>query len=48
VFSNLAYGTRLMIIDDVPKNFDFEKIFPLITEKAVVERKYENKFCYTL
>lgn len=44
VFSNLAYGTRLMIIDDVPKNFDFEKIFPLITEKAVVERKYENKF----
>lgn len=44
VFSNINYGIRLLIIDDVPKNFDFEKIFPLITEKAVVERKYENKF----
>ena len=44
VFSNVNYGIRLLIIDDVPKNFDFEKIFPLITEKTVVERKYENKF----
>lgn len=43
-FSNLNYGTRLLILDDVPKNFDFEKIFPLITEKTVIERKYENKF----
>jgi hypothetical protein len=43
-FANLNYGTRLLIIDDVPKNFDFEKIFPLVTEKTVVERKYENKF----
>ncbi len=43
-FSNVNYGTRLLTIDDVPKNFDFEKIFPLITEKTVIERKYENKF----
>lgn len=43
-FSNVRYGTRLLTIDDVPKNFDFEKIFPLITEKTVIERKYENKF----
>lgn len=43
VFSHVHYGTRLLIIDDVPKNFDFEKLFPLITEKAVIERKYENK-----
>lgn len=43
-FSHVTYGTRIMVIDDVPENFDFEKIFPLITEKAVVERKYENKF----
>jgi hypothetical protein len=44
VFSHVSYGTRILIIDDVPKNFDFEKIFPLITEQAVIERKYENKF----
>jgi hypothetical protein len=44
VFSHVTYGTRILIIDDVPKNFEFEKIFPLITEKAVIERKYENKF----
>lgn len=43
-FSLVGYGTRILIIDDVPKNFEFEKIFPLITEKAVIERKYENKF----
>lgn len=41
--SNVKYGTRVITFDDVPKNFDFEMIFPLITEHAVVERKYENK-----
>jgi hypothetical protein len=43
-FSHVKYGTRILIIDDVPSNFSFEKIFPLVTEKAVIERKYENKF----
>ncbi len=43
-FSNLTYGTRILAFDDVPSDFNFEKLFPLITEKAVVERKYENKF----
>ncbi|MBW6501244.1 MAG: hypothetical protein K0B05_07610 [Bacteroidales bacterium] len=42
--SNVQYGTRLLRIDDVPRDFDFEKIFPLITEDAVIERKHENKF----
>jgi len=42
--SEVTYGTRILVFDDVPKNFDFEKIFPLITERAVVERKYVNKF----
>jgi hypothetical protein len=37
-FANVNYGTRLLIIDDVSKNFDFEKIFPLITEKLVIEK----------
>ncbi len=42
--SQVKYGTRVLVFDDVPKTFDFEKIFPLITEEAVIERKYENKF----
>jgi hypothetical protein len=44
VLSNVTFGTRILVIDDVPKDFEFEKIFPLVTEKAVIERKYENKF----
>ena len=42
--SSITYGTRVFTFDDVPEDFNFEKIFPLITEKAVVERKFENKF----
>ena len=38
------YNTRVLVIDDIPENFDFSKLFPLITEKAVVERKYQNKY----
>jgi len=42
-YSQVKYDTRILVFDDVPKNFDFEKLFPIITEKLVVERKYENK-----
>jgi hypothetical protein len=41
--SQVSYNTRVLVIDDIPNNFDFSKLFPLITEKAVVERKYQNK-----
>jgi len=43
-FANVDYGTRILVFDDVPQNFDFEKLFPVITEKALVERKYENPY----
>lgn len=42
--SQVNYNTRVLVIDDIPKNFEFSKLFPLITEKAVVERKYQNKY----
>jgi hypothetical protein len=42
--SQVDYNTRVLIIDDIPENFDFSKLFPLITEKAVIERKYQNKY----
>jgi hypothetical protein len=41
--SSVTFDTRLLIIDDLPKTFDFEKLFPLITGSARVERKWENK-----
>lgn len=41
--SSVTYDTRLLTIDDLPRNFDFEKLFPLITGSARVERKWENK-----
>ena len=43
-FANVKYGTRIIVFDDIPRSFDFNKIFPLITEKACVERKYENPY----
>jgi hypothetical protein len=42
--SQVEYSTRVLVIDDIPQNFDFTKLFPLITEKAVIERKYQNKY----
>jgi hypothetical protein len=38
------FNTRILVIDDIPESFDFSKLFPLITEKAVIERKYQNKY----
>ncbi|MCK4921096.1 MAG: hypothetical protein KAS71_08620, partial [Bacteroidales bacterium] len=42
--AHVSLGTKILVYDDVPRDFKFEKIFPLVTEDAVVERKYENKF----
>jgi len=41
--SNVEYDTRILVIDDVPDRFDFSKLFPLISERAVVEKKYQDK-----
>jgi len=42
--SNVNYDTRILVIDDVPDRFDFTKLFPLISERAIVEKKYQDKF----
>ena len=42
--AQVKYDTRLLVIDDIPDNFNFNKLFPLITERAVVERKYQNRY----
>ena len=40
--SEVGFSTRIIRIDDIPKDFKFEDIFPLITERATVEHKYED------
>lgn len=42
--SNVNYGDRILFFDDVPRNFDFEKLFPTISEETVVEQKFKNKY----
>lgn len=42
--SNVNYDTRILVLDDIPERFDFTKLFPLISERAVVEKKYQDKF----
>jgi len=42
--AQVDYNTRLLVIDDIPESFDFNRLFPLITERAVVERKYQNRY----
>jgi len=41
--SNVEYDTRILVIDDIPDRFDFSKLFPLISERAVTEKKYHDK-----
>lgn len=41
--SNISYATRILVIDDVPSKFDFSKLYPLISERAVTEKKYQDK-----
>jgi hypothetical protein len=42
--AQVNFNTRILVIDDIPENFDFNRLFPLITERAVVERKYQNRY----
>lgn len=41
--SKISYATRILVIDDVPNKFDFSKLYPLISERAVTEKKYQDK-----
>lgn len=43
-FSLYELGNGIILIDDVSKKFDFEKLYNLITSGIEVERKFENKF----
>lgn len=44
VWDTVEPGTRTLFIDDVNPNFDFELLFPLITDSVTVNRKGRDRF----
>ena len=47
VWDTVEPGTRTLFIDDVMPNFDFELLFPLITDSITVNRKGRDRFTLT-
>jgi hypothetical protein len=43
-FSDVDADVDIVLIDDVPKDFNFELFFSLITEGITIEAKYANKY----
>jgi hypothetical protein len=42
-FQRVTLGTKLVVIEDCPKNVDFEKFYPTITEGMTVEKKNKDE-----
>ncbi|WP_346855392.1 hypothetical protein [uncultured Draconibacterium sp.] len=40
--SSVEIGTEFILFDDVRQNFDFEQLFPLMTEGLYLRRKYKD------
>ncbi len=40
--SSVESGTEVILFDDVKQNFDFEQLFPLMTEGLYLRRKYKD------
>jgi len=42
-FQRVSLGTKMVVIEDCPKNVDFEKYYPTITEGMTVEKKNQDE-----
>lgn len=42
-FQRVTLGTKLVIIEDCPKNVDFERYYPTITEGITIEKKNQDE-----
>ena len=42
-FQRVTLGTKMVVIEDCPKNVDFEKYYPTITEGMTVEKKNKDE-----
>lgn len=43
VMQRVDLDTKIIQIDDIPRNFDFEKLFSQITEGVTVEKKFQGE-----
>ena len=43
-WSRVQLGTKLVVIEDCPKNVEFERYYPTITEGMTVEKKNKDEF----
>jgi hypothetical protein len=43
-YQRVKHSTKIIFFDDVPKNFDFERLFSVISEGIPVERKGKDEF----
>lgn len=44
VFQQIEFGTRLLVIDDTSKQFNFESLFSAVTGGFQIEKKYQDRF----
>jgi hypothetical protein len=42
-FQRVSFDTKLIVIEDCPKNVDFEKFYPTITEGVTIEKKNKDE-----
>ena len=42
-FQRVGLGTKLVVIEDCPKNVDFERYYPTITEGITIEKKNQDE-----
>lgn len=42
-FQRVSFDTKLVVIEDCPKNIDFEKFYPTITEGITIEKKNKDE-----
>jgi hypothetical protein len=43
-FSQVDNNTKVLYIEDIKQKFDFERLFSIITDGIIVEKKRQNKF----
>lgn len=46
IFQNVNEFTRVIVLDDVPKNFNFEDIYSIVSENMTVEKKNKTAFVF--
>lgn len=42
-FQRVSFDTKLVVIEDCPRNLDFEKFYPTITEGITIEKKNKDE-----